>query len=822
MLDGLYKIVSESGVELSECLIFLPSRRAVRVAEKMFAEKNGGAVILPKLVALGEGVDSEEIVTPDTFSNMERIVLLAKLISQDVNINISVALSLAHDFVRMQDYLENEGIDSSQIQWREIVQNYKYPEHFDLKAQMLEILTGVLPTLANGRKTSTQIRNDDVRAWKNEIQKYPLVVVCGSTASVPVTAELMVAVAKSQNGRIILPGKIDGRVQDFALNTNPYNAEYKWLSRVGIEMDDIIKLDFGESDIDFMNYAFGNDTNQYGGNKNLCNCHLIECDSESIEASAVAEICKDAMQQNKTVMVVTPDAAGNQRIAAAFNGAGLEADFSGAKSGTETEAGRAILNLLNSWIESEPGKWDELYKNANFNLFDTVASMLIKYSDDMHPGFEIDSTESGQVWYAIKNLSECLEKYDIKLSCFEARSFIADALSGVSVRDVVKGDAKIVVLGTIESRMQTADVVILTGLNEGMFPARGYENTWLPVHLSDAIGLPSRDRKVSLMSLDFMNLSCGPNVYWLRSLVSGGAKTTESRFISRVVARGGEFDKEIAESVLQKVKSADVVEPEPLDKTMSIPDSDWGDVYVTKLEKLIHNPYLFYVSHILKLDQKKDWWMGVDAMDFGNLVHSVIEHAKEFSVEKTVRAMDLAALDALKTDNRNNMQFRFWHKRFIEIANLVEKNAELLSKSVPEKVGKVYIDGQHICAKADRVWDGGVMDIKTGGIPTDTQLENGMMPQLPIEAFMLTQKGFDCLKATDKSLNPEMVFMKLKNFDVDMVWIRGDQVRQMMDAAVNKVKELVDRYCVGKMPYEYLPVTDIKYKGYEDLARIDD
>lgn len=35
-------------------------------------------------------------------------------------------------------------------------------------------------------------------------------------------------------------------------------------------------------------------------------------------------------------------------------------------------------------------------------------------------------------------------------------------------------------MGTIESRMQTADVIILTGLNEGMFPGLGYENAWLP------------------------------------------------------------------------------------------------------------------------------------------------------------------------------------------------------------------------------------------------------------------------------------------------------------------------------------------------------
>ena len=112
MLDALGKIISESGVALSDCLVFLPSRRAVRAAEKRFVEKNSGrAIILPRLVALGEGVDDlDEIQGADVFSNMERVVVLAKMLSADANIgNISTALQIARDFVRCQDYLGKFG-----------------------------------------------------------------------------------------------------------------------------------------------------------------------------------------------------------------------------------------------------------------------------------------------------------------------------------------------------------------------------------------------------------------------------------------------------------------------------------------------------------------------------------------------------------------------------------------------------------------------------------------------------------------------------------------------------------------------------------------
>lgn len=824
MLDALRLVIENAKVDLPDCLIFLPSRRSVRAAEKMFAETRGGAVILPKLVALGEGVDddTQDEMTGDVFSNLERVTVLAKLLAADSNIhNISTALPIARDFVRMQDYMENEGINSAEINWEDVIESREYAQHFKSKAKLLNILTNVLPNLADGRMTATMSRNADVRAWIDETHKYKLVVVCGSTASVPATADLMVRIAGLSNGRIILPGKIDGRIKDFELNTNPYNAEYKFLKRISVSPDDVIKINVGESCIDFMNYAFGNDTNAYVGDKDLHHCHLITPDTESEEAAAVAEICARAVSKNKSVMVITPDAAGNQRIKSALDDVGLVADFSGAVSGTSIPAARAILNLFDSWLENGDSKWDSCYTKCDFDLFNTIALIVSDYIDFMQPEFDIESEDSGQVWLAIKNLSVCLSRYDIKLSLLEARAFIMDVLSTIAVRDVQPDDAKIVVLGTIESRMQTADVVILTGLNDGMFPARGYENAWLPVSVAEKIGLPSPDRKVSLMSLDFMNLSCGGDIYWLRSLNSGGVKTVESRFISRVVARGGMIDETAAKSILDSVRARDNVQMRPLDYSAPNPPADWSDVYVTELEKLIHNPYAFYAAHILRLRPKDDWWVNADARVFGNLVHNVIEHARDFSPSATIAEMDRAAREVLHLTNDESMMFKFWHKRFVDIAKVLSENAELLLKSVPEIGGKVVIENRVIRARADRVWDGGVLDIKTGAAPSETQLREGNMPQLPLEAYMLQQGGFEILTGA-ASMTPKMVFMQLKNFNAKMVWYDENDVRDMMNAAIAKVTDLVRQYSVGNAPYEYHETGDIKYKAYDDLARIDD
>lgn len=822
MLDALWQVLNTSGVPLEDMLIFVPSRRAVRELEKFLVEKSGHSIILPRLVALGEGaedLDDTESEYPDTVSNTERLILITKLLAQDASIgNIATALPVARDLLRMQDYLENEGVDAAKINWIDLVDE-KYAAHFQHKAQLLNILSKVQDSYTENKRTEVSARNQDIRAWIKHLDEYKLVVVCGSTASVPATADLMAAISEKENGRIILSGKISGRSEDFELDTNPYNAEYKFLKRIGVPISDIQPIDVGNSVIDFFNYAFGNDTKRLDFGNAIQHCHLIECAIEAEEARTVAEIANRAVKDNKSVLVITPDAAGNQRIATELSALGLNADFSGGLPGTMTVTGRAILNLFDNWIEQgNTDTFDKLYSESECDLFKTIINLVDNTDTFFDPVFDITDSVSMQIWTAIKNLSDCLNKADLKLNLSDARAMLSDAISSVSVRGVMDDSAKVVVLGTIESRMQTADVIILTGLNEGMFPAQGYENAWLPRNLAKEIGLPSPDRKVSLQALDFMNLSCGKEVYWLRSRVSGGVQTAESRFISRVVARYGVLDLTYGKDILNSVRERDNIELKPLDYSAPVPPADWSKVYVTELELLIHNPYAFYVRHILRLQPKDDYWLPPDARVFGNLVHDVIKDAKDFSVDALIREMDLRARDILGSDS---ILFHFWHKRFLEIAPVVSKELSDIKDAGIEIGGSICIGGREICARADRIWDGCVMDIKTGEAPSKKQLEEGNMPQLPLEAYILKNGGFP-LYTTEKSKTPVMIFLQLKHNDVKPKRYDENTTEIMMNAAVEKTKELINIFSVGTAPYEYRETGDRKYKAYDDLARCDD
>lgn len=822
ILDGLWTVMDESGIDLTDMLIFLPNRRAVRSVEKMIVDKVGHATLLPRLVPLGEGVediDSDDEVL-GTVSTLERVVVTAYLLSSIPTIKtISNALPVARTLITMQDYLENSSVDISTIDWTTLVDD-KYAKHFQDKAQILSVLSRVQNEIFGGRDTETKRRNSDVYAWcdyvKNMDANKSLVVVCGSTASVPVTCDLMSVIASLPNGRIILPGRIFGRAEDFGLDTNPYNAEYKFLSGIGVDVSEVKEIDVGASHIDFMNTAFSNVYSDLSG-YDLSNCHLIEAARESEEAAAAAEITARAICDKKTVLIITPDAAGNQRLRTEFERRNIIADFSGGVSGAMTLVGRAILNLFDDWIESGEHIFEEIYASNNFNLFDTIAEIVDKYDENFSPRFDIENPESVAVWRAIKKLSDCLG--EIKVGAVDARAFIADSLSDIRVRPPMNDAARVTVLGTIESRMQTADVVILTGLNEGMFPAMGYENPWLPRKISNQIGLPAPNHKVSLMALDFMNLSCGREIYWLRSKVSGGVQTQESRFLSRVIVARGAFDTDAGCDILNAVRSRDSVESNPLSYANPQPSADWSDVYVTSLELLIHNPYAFYVRHILDLRPKKDYWIGADVRDFGTLVHSVLENAPADATEQSLIAeMDRRALEVL---GNNNLIFYFWHRRFMEIAPIALQMLQETRGAFVEIEGVANIAGRNVRARADRIWDGGVLDIKTGAAPSKKQLLDGTMPQLPLEAYMLQNHGFR-FRTTVKSEMPIMQFLQLKSGDTKIIKYDVEETAMAINAAYSKVTELFNMYSAGGAEYEYRRTGEQKYQEYDDFARADE
>ena len=132
------------------------------------------------------------------------------------------------------------------------------------------------------------------------------------------------------------------------------------------------------------------------------------------------------------------------------------------------------------------------------------------------------------------------------------------------------------------------------------------------------------------------------------------------------------------------------------------------------------------------------------------------------------------------------------------------------------------IAGRNVRARADIIWDGVVMDIKTGAAPTKKQLLDGTMPQIALEGYIMQNGGFP-IKMKDVSITPILQFLQLKNGDLDLIECTGDEAQTMIDNTVQKVRELFGQYSGDKIAsYEYRESVGAKYHEWDDLARIDD
>ena len=138
-----------------------------------------------------------------------------------------------------------------------------------------------------------------------------------------------------------------------------------------------------------------------------------------------------------------------------------------------------------------------------------------------------------------------------------------------------------------------------------------------------------------------------------------------------------------------------------------------------------------------------------------------------------------------------------------------------------EVSGHTKIAGRTVRARADRIWDGGVLDIKTGSAPSETRLTDGTMPQLPLEALMLKNGGFQ-MYTTSKSKTPIMQFLQLKSGNVKLIAYDAAQTEEMIKAAVSKVTEAFNMYCIGDAGYPYYKTSEQKYKSCDDFARADE
>jgi ATP-dependent helicase/nuclease subunit B len=404
---------SSDPLELSRATLYLPTRRACRLARDVFLERpDATAAILPRIVAIGD-LDEDEIIFAEAatgdlaedslalspaIGNIDRRLLLAQLVARWTPFvraekgtplianTPAAALSLADDLARLID-----DVITRQMDWQKLDRLVpdQFDEYWQQTLKFLKIAREYWPARLKetGSIDAAERRDQLISAEMRRLaDSNEPVIAAGSTGSMPATAKLLAAVAHLPRGAVVLPG-LDTDLDEISWRAiagnesekiapapvHPQFAMHALLERIGVARDAVQQLtpppphgrEILASEIlrpaattDQWQSRFGASGFAGVADKSMADVSVIETANAEEEALAIAVCLREAVESpTKTAALVTPDRALARRVVAALERWQVEVDDSGSDALADTPAGifaRLVAEVALGGLEPAP------------------------------------------------------------------------------------------------------------------------------------------------------------------------------------------------------------------------------------------------------------------------------------------------------------------------------------------------------------------------------------------------------------------------------------------------------------------------------------
>ena len=320
----------------------------------------------------------------------------------------------------------------------------------------------------------------------------------------------------------------------------------------------------------------------------------------------------------------------------------------------------------------------------------------------------------------------------------------------------------IAILGPLEARLQSFDLVILGGLNEGSWPGAVSADPWFSRPMRETLGLEQPERMIGLAAHDFAMLAAGPNVLLTRATKVEGAPTIASRWLQRMTQLTEGLQLKIAEgrfatdarrlSHVQSLEQARAPAPRP--PVSARPRK----LSVTEIETWLRDPYAIYAKHVLKLKPWDPLDAAIGPLERGSALHKALElYKRRFPSPPDDAVPQLMAIadQVFEELAIPKAMLSVWRPRFEcaarWFAGFEQERAGEITQSKLEIRGerKLTAPGGEFTLRgvADRIdifqnERAAILDYKSGKPPTNAQVKRLLTPQLPLEGAILAEGGF--------------------------------------------------------------------------------
>ena len=357
-----------------------------------------------------------------------------------------------------------------------------------------------------------------------------------------------------------------------------------------------------------------------------------------------------------------------------------------------------------------------------------------------------------------------------RLAPIDYATLFRSALSRGEVRDPVRPHPNVMIWGTLEARVQGADLVILGGLNEGVWPESPTPDPWLNRQMRLQAGLLLPERRIGLSAHDFQQAVGAKQVILSRALRDADSETVASRWVNRLTnllqgmsdeGRGALVDmRRRGQNWLDLVRDLEQPKypvpaagrPSPQPPIKARPRS----LSVTAVSRLIRDPYAIYAASVLRLRKMDALRQLPDAPLRGTVLHAILEKFIRQHDGVDSKSQLLAIADEVLARQAPWPAARIlWRAKLERVADAF-LGGELIRRAQGQPAAletKGVLEfpnlGFTLFGTADRIDRGpdgslSVFDYKTGAPPSSKQLQY-FDKQLLLEAMMAEAGAFDDL-----------------------------------------------------------------------------
>ncbi len=380
---------------LASVTLYLPTRRACRLARDAFLEvMKGDAAILPHIVAIGDidedeiafaeaatgGIAAEALALSPAFGGVERRLLLTQLVakwasspqllaesgSPLVAQTPAAACALADDLARLIEDTTTRGVPWERLD--DLVPD-QFDRYWQLTLRFLQIAREQWPEILREHNCieAAERRDRLLRAEAARLARKTdaPVIAAGSTGSIPATAELLATIAALPHGAVVLPG-LDTDLDEPSWRLiagdeaksiapapgHPQFAMQALLARIGIARDAVAQLAAAggrervicealrpAAATDLWPQRAADAAFNMAANTALGAISVIEAANAEEESLAIAAALREAVEQNMTAALVTADRALGRRVLAALARWNIVAEDSSGQPLSDTHAG---------------------------------------------------------------------------------------------------------------------------------------------------------------------------------------------------------------------------------------------------------------------------------------------------------------------------------------------------------------------------------------------------------------------------------------------------------------------------------------------------